>query len=159
MDLMTSGNSDTGSHGERGDEVEKSPSQQPSNSNEVTKARRRRFTSAYKVRIVQQAETCSKPGELGALLRREGLYSSHLRKWRQQYEEGSLVGLRAKKRGPKADPDKKLLRENEKLRRETVRLKKRLERAELIIDYQKKVSEILGITLESQEAYSGNGES
>ena len=157
MDLMTSGDSDTGTPRERSNEVEKASAERSSSSNEVTRAHRRRFSAAYKERVVKQAEACSKPGELGALLRREGLYSSHLNKWRQQFAEGTLAGLRPKKRGPKANPDKKLIRENEKLRREAVRLKKKLERAELIIDYQKKVSKILGITLESQQDDSSDG--
>ena len=151
MDLMTNGGSDTGTLSGKDDAVEKASSERSSSSNEVTKAHRRRFSAAYKERIVKQAEACSKPGELGALLRREGLYSSHLGKWRQQFAEGTVAGLGPKKRGPKANPDKKLIRENEKLRREAVRLKKKLERAELNIDYQKKVSEILGITLDSQQ--------
>ena len=151
MDLMTSGNDDTGSKGERTSELEKSSTDERSPSNEVTKARRRRFTATYKMRIVREAEACSKPGQLGSLLRREGLYSSHLRKWRLQYADGSLAGLMPKKRGPKANPDRQLTLEVKKLRRETVRLKRKLERAELIIGYQKKVSEILGITLESPD--------
>ena len=106
-------------------------------SNEVSRPKRRRFKAAYKSRILKQADGCSKPGELGALLRREGLYSSHLSKWRQRLADGSLGGLAPKKRGPKPNPDKHLLQENVRLRRTSDRLRRKLERAEVIISYQK----------------------
>ncbi len=70
----------------------------------VVKAERRHFTAEYKRRIVQEAEACNKPGQVGALLRREGLYSSHLNTWRAQRQRGELQGLTPAKRGPKADP-------------------------------------------------------
>ena len=110
------------------------------------RATRRRFTAEYKLRIVQEAEAC-KDGEIGALLRREGLYSSHLSKWREQLRSGAFNGLQAKKRGPAPNPDKRLAKEVTKLERENKRLRKRLQQAETIIDFQKKVSEILGIPL------------
>jgi transposase len=108
---------------------------------------RRRFSAAYKLRILQEADACSGTGDLGALLRREGLYSSNLTVWRRQRDEGSLQALAPKKRGRKAaDP---LALENETLRRETERLQRRLRQAELIIEIQKKASEMLGIPLKT----------
>ena len=106
----------------------------------VPRARRRRFPVAYKRRILQEVDRCTQSGQIGALLRREGLYSSHLSKWRQQREQGEL-GI--PQRGPSpADPASK---EVERLRRENERLRKRLEQAETIIEVQKKLSHLLGI--------------
>jgi len=116
----------------------------------VVKAERRHFTAEYKRRILQEAAACTQPGEVGALLRREGLYSSHLTTWREQRQRGEWQGLTATKRGRKADPQ---AAEIARLRRENERLKAQLERAELIIDVQKKVSQMLGLTpTESAEA-------
>jgi len=112
------------------------------------KAQRRKFTSEYKLRIVREAESCKELGEIGALLRREGLYSSLLTAWRREVEQGARVALGSRKRGPKArvvDPRVK------ELERENARLRKRLEQAELIIGVQKKVSEILGIPLQGTD--------
>jgi transposase-like protein len=112
---------------------------------------RRKFTARYKLEILRLADACKDPGSLGALLRREGLYHSNLITWRRQRDEGTLHALEPKKRGRKAkDPDP-LLIENNKLRRENDQLQKKLKQAELIIDAQKKISQILGITLEPQE--------
>jgi transposase-like protein len=108
---------------------------------------RRRFTAEYKLRILCEADRCAEPGQLGALLRREGLYSSHLTTWRQHRDEGTLAGLTPKRRGRKANPDAPLIAENERLKRETQRLAARLRQAETIIEVQKKLSEILGIPL------------
>ncbi len=108
---------------------------------------RRRFTAEYKLHILCQADRCTEPGQLGALLRREGLYSSHLTTWRQHRDEGTLAGLTPKRRGRKASPDAPLIAENERLKRETQRLAARLRQAETIIEVQKKLSEILGIPL------------
>ena len=108
----------------------------------VVKAQRRRFTAEYKQRILQEADACTQQGEIGALLRREGLYSSHLSTWRRQRQQGELQGLTPAKRGRKADPQ---AAENARLVRETERLKAQLARAELIIDVQKKVSQLLGL--------------
>lgn len=119
---------------------------------EVTaKASRRRFSERYKLGVLRQADACAGPGELGALLRREGLYSSHLTTWRRQRDAGALQGLKAKKRGPKPPADSPLIKENKRLLRETHILQRKLQRAELIIDIQKKVSEALGIPLEKPE--------
>jgi transposase len=108
----------------------------------VVKAQRRRFTAEYKQRILQEADACTQYGEVGALLRREGLYSSHLSTWRRQRQQGELPGLTPAKRGRKADPH---AAEIARLQRETARLKTQLARAELIIDVQKKVSQLLGL--------------
>jgi transposase-like protein len=108
---------------------------------------RRRFTAEYKLRILCEADRCAEAGQLGALLRREGLYSSHLSTWRQHRDEGTLAGLTPKRRGRKANPDAPLIAENERLKRETQRLAARLRQAETIIEVQKKLSEILGIPL------------
>ena len=117
----------------------------------VVKAARRRFTAAEKLRVLSDADLCTKPGELGALLRREGLYSSHLATWRAARRRGELAGLSPRARGPKAKPvdprDKKIA----ELERETRRLQSRLERAEGLIAVQKKVAQILGLPLESDE--------
>jgi transposase-like protein len=110
------------------------------------RAKRRRFSAAYKLRIVQEADGCTKPGEIGALLRREGLYSSHLVEWRRARDQGQLEGLTPKRRGPKPDPDTALKRRVEKLERENARLTKKLEAAETIIEVQKNVSRLLGLT-------------
>ena len=119
---------------------------------EVTeKAARRRFSLEYKRKILKEADACG-PGEIGALLRREGLYSSHLSVWRSARERGEIAGLTPKKRGPKVTPPDPRDRKIVELERETRRLKSRLERAEALVDLQKKVSMILGIVLpESDE--------
>jgi transposase-like protein len=108
----------------------------------IVKAKRRHFTAEYKQRVLQEADACTQRGEIGALLRREGLYSSHLDTWRRQRTRGVLQGLTPAKRGRKVDPQ---ALENARLLRETVRLKVQLERAELIIEVQKKVSQLLGL--------------
>jgi transposase-like protein len=108
---------------------------------------RRRFTAEYKIRVLREADRCTELGQLGALLRREGLYSSHLSTWRQQRDEGTLAGLTPKRRGRKPNPDAPLIAENERLKRETQRLAAKLRQAETIIEVQKKLSEILGIPL------------
>jgi transposase-like protein len=115
----------------------------------VAKAVRRRFSAEYKLRILQEAEACSN-GEIGALLRREGLYSSHLTTWRRQQEAGQLAGLSPKKRGPKPDPQAEELK---RLRRENERLQVRLQQAEAIIEAQKKLAQLFGpgSTSESDE--------
>lgn len=117
---------------------------------EVTdKAMRRRFSAKYKISILQQADVCAESGGIGALLRREGLYSSNLNTWRRQRDEGTLAALTPKQRGRKATAADPVALENEQLRKDNVRLAKRLKQAELIIDVQKKVSQLLGITLAS----------
>lgn len=112
---------------------------------------RRRFTAADKLRILQLADACTAVGSLGALLRAEGLYSSHLTTWRRQRTEGVLSALTPQKRGRKVSAPHPLRAENETLRKENARLSTRLKQAELIIDVQKKVSEILGLPLQTRE--------
>jgi len=112
---------------------------------------RRRFTAEYKLRILREADACSQPGDIGKLLRREGLYSSHLTTWRRQRERGALNGLKAKKRGRKASKRNPLLPEVERLRKQTQQLTKQLKQAELIIEVQKKVSQLLGISLQPHD--------
>lgn len=118
---------------------------------EVTpRAERRNFARDYKLRILNEADRCKAQGEIGALLRREGLYSSHLAAWRRQREAGELA---LKSRGkPPGDP---LLKQLAQLQKENERLKERLDRAETIIEVQKKVSLLLGLT--SEAGHKGDG--
>jgi transposase len=109
----------------------------------VAKPKRRQHTVEYKLRVLRELDECSGKGEIGAILRREGLYSSLISKWREQREQGSLNGLGGQRRGPKVDPN---AAELARLRRENKRLKEQLERAELIIDVQKKVAKLVGET-------------
>lgn len=115
----------------------------------VAKAKRRSFSAEYKRRILKEHEACTEPGEKGALLRREGIYSSYITNWRRQQERGELDGLQSKKRGPRTDSKETDLN---KLRDENKRLRERLEQAELIIEAQipqgyaeQKISQILGL--------------
>jgi transposase-like protein len=109
------------------------------------RAVRRKFTAEYKLRILKEAESCTKRGQLGALLRREGLYSSNLITWRHQSEKVTLKALSPKKRGPKGKKSDPSARRITELERENERLKKKLKQAATIIEVQKKVSEILQI--------------
>jgi transposase len=120
------------------------------------KAVRRRFTAEYKLDILQQAEACRGEEGIGALLRREGLYSSHLTTWRRQREIGMLSALSPQRRGRKASARNPLQPEVDRLRKETDRLQKRLKQAELIIEVQKKISQMLGIPLETSEKGEGD---
>jgi transposase len=125
------------------------------NTEVVAKAKRKRFTAAEKLRILREVEACRGSGEIGALLRREGIYSSYLTTWRKQRELGELDGLAPQKRGPKPDPQ---AIELAKLRRENARLQERLRQAEIIISVHtcpggrcqgKKVAQMFGETLET----------
>ena len=109
------------------------------------RAARRRFTAEYKLQVLRQADQCVGVGELGALIRREGLYSSHLTTWRRQREQGALVALAPKKRGRPTPPASPLARRVAELERDNARLGRRLHQAEAIIAAQKKLSEILGL--------------
>jgi len=113
-------------------------------------AQRRRFSGAYKLQILEEADRCTVAGALGALLRREGLYSSHLSAWREARRHGSLAQLN-RKRGakPKRNPETK---EVERLRKENARLRRELEKAKTVIEVQKKLSELLGADLETPES-------
>ena len=105
------------------------------------KAKHRQFSAEYKKRILDESDACTTPTQRGALVRREGLYSSHLTAWRRQRAQGVLDGLTPKKRGAKSDP---FAVENARLRHEIEQLQEQLHRAETIIDVQKKVSQLLG---------------
>lgn len=110
---------------------------------------RRRFTARYKLRILRAVDACERPGEIGALLRREGLYHSHIQTWHRQMEKGILVGLTPKQRGRKKKPVNPQAEELARLQKENQRLQRKLQQAETIIEVQKKISEILGIPQES----------
>ncbi len=125
----------------------------------VEKPKRRKFTADYKRRIVKEAEACTKPGEIGALLRREGLYSSVLSSWRRQVEKGAAGSLTPKKRGRKPKhntPEEKRIAELEKettrLQREKTKLEVKLKKADMIIAFQKKVASLLEIPLNLPES-------
>lgn len=108
----------------------------------VPRAKRRQFSAEYKRRILAEAAGCSEPGEIGALLRREKLYSSHLTRWRQQQTEEGQKGLSPQKRGRKSEPQ---AAEMTRLQQENERLRAQLEQAELIMEVQKKLSHLLGL--------------
>ena len=110
---------------------------------------RRRFTTAYKLRILKEHDACTMHGEIGALLRREGLYYSNISTWLRQRDEGVLHALSPKKRGRKTKKINPLANEVARLERENKKLSKKLKQAETIIEVQKKISEILGISQNS----------
>jgi transposase-like protein len=110
--------------------------------------KRRRFSAEYKLRILSEAAACSRPGEIGALLRREGLYSSHLTTWRQQRDHGAHAAFSGR-RGPKPNL---LAAENAQLRRRAERAEAELAKARKVIEVQGKVSALLGIVLEANSA-------
>jgi transposase-like protein len=111
-------------------------------------SQRRRFTAAYKCRVLAEADACTEPGQVGSLLRREGLYSSHLTTWRRQREHGMLEALTPKKRGRKIRGMNPLAQRVAQLERDNARLSQQLKQAETIIEVQKKVSELLGMSRE-----------
>ncbi len=113
----------------------------------MAKPTRRRYSAEYKLRILREADASTRRGEIGALLRREGLYSSSLTAWRKQREKRELEGLSQKRRGPLPKEKNPLTDKVKALERETARLRARAERAEGLVELQKKVSEILGIEL------------
>lgn len=107
---------------------------------------RRKFSSKFKLRILNEVDNCTQAGQIGALLRREGLYSSHLTLWRKQKKQGQLEGLSPKKRGRKIQPKNPLADQMTRLEKENQKLREKLKKAETIIEVQKKISEILGIS-------------
>jgi len=113
----------------------------------VEKAKRRRFTARYKLQVLREADACTRPGEIGALLRREGLYTSHLSTWRKQHEEGALGALGRRRGRKKTDP---LRAENEKLRRKLERTEGELAKARKVIEVQGNVSALLGELLQAE---------
>ncbi len=126
-------------------EVSPTPSSPPPDPEVTARHARRRFTTKYKLEILRKADACTQPGQVGELLRKEGLYSSHLVTWRKRREEG----LTPKKRGRKAEPVDPRVK---KLEQENRRLERRLQKAEAIIAFQKKVHELLGIPLKPFES-------
>lgn len=112
----------------------------------VARPKRRRFTAEYKLGILREADRCKGTGEIGALLRREGLYSSHLVVWRRQREEAAQAQLKSRKRGPKPKAQDPRIKQ---LERENARLQRQLKRVALLLDIQKKAGEILGIPLKN----------
>lgn len=115
----------------------------------VERPRRRRFSAKYKLEILRRVEACREPGEVGQILRQEGLYSSLLTTWRRQRDDGALAGLSKRRGRPGRDAKE---REIERLRRENERLRDRLEKSELVIEVQKKLSLALGLTLPEAES-------
>ena len=113
--------------------------------------RRRRFSAEEKRKILEEADACTKPGEVGALLRRKGLYSSYLSSWREARDRGELQALAPKKRGPKAKVPHPLERENAELKRALARAEARVKQAEGLVALQKKVADLLGIQLPRED--------
>jgi transposase-like protein len=116
------------------------------NSEVVPQARRRHFSNAEKRRVLEAADRCTKPGEIGALMRREGVYSSSLSTWRRQREAADLAALAPQKRGPKADPNRADTLLIAQLTRDNLRLQSSLDKAHLVIEVQKKIGLLLGVT-------------
>ena len=106
---------------------------------------RRRFTASYKLRILQEVDNCTEPGGIGKILRREGLYSSNLTDWRKARDKGLLNAMSPRKRGRKPKEKNPLTGEVARIQKENQKLEQKLKRAELIIEAQKKISQILGI--------------
>jgi transposase-like protein len=118
----------------------------------VAKAKRRRFSASNKQRILAAVDQATEPGEIGRILRREGIYHSQLSKWRQQRAAGITAGLADKARGAKGPNAKSLQQENQKLQRENARLRKQLSRAEIIIEFQKKAAALFETTKGTEES-------
>lgn len=134
---------------ERSDFPGAAPPDPASNPEVPEKATRRKFSAKYKARILEKADACKgKPGALGELLRKEGLFSSQLSAWRKQRDKGQMQGLVPKKRGRKGSGKPKKSQREKELERELRRLKRRNEKLELMLDIQKKTSELLGIPME-----------
>jgi transposase len=124
----------------------------------VAVARRRQFSNADKRRILLAAERCTKPGELGALMRREGVYSSSLSTWRRQRDAADLAALAPQKRGPKIDPSRADGLQIAQLIRDNERLKNRLDKALLVIEVQKKVATLLGLASRDDSSRTSDGQ-
>jgi transposase-like protein len=123
----------------------------PSDPEVPEKKPRRKFTAKYKLEILEKVETCTRPSQIGLLLRKEGLYSSNLTTWRKQRDKGLLEAMTPKKRGRKKVEKNPLAQEVARLQRDNERLKKKLKQAETIIEVQKKISQILGISQDHDE--------
>lgn len=111
----------------------------------------RRFTAKYKLQILEQADKCASPSEKGALLRREGLYSAYLVRWRKQFEKGALKNLQPKKRGVKAKEVNPFEQKIAALEKEKSKLQRDIKKAHALVELQKKVSEIMGLSMEIRE--------
>ena len=122
---------------------------EPRDTEVVPKAKRRQFSVAYKKRILAEMDGCTEAGQTGSILRREGLYSSHLSTWRRQRERGELEQASVSRRGRPAKPESE--QELTRLRQENEQLQQRLAQAEAVIDIQKKVSELIGLSLNSSQ--------
>lgn len=124
----------------------------PTSSTEVLeRPARRRFSAAYKLRILEEAEACREPGQIAALLRREGLYHASLTKWRKLRARGALTALGSRKAGRPAAAVSAEAEEVARLRRDVTRLQRELDRARMILEIQKKASELLGLPLSQPE--------
>jgi transposase len=130
------------------------PEMPPPDPEVLEKPHRRKFNAEYKLKVVAEADRCTAPGEIGALLRREGIHHSNLQRWRKQRNEGSLGALTPKKRGPKEKPVNPFEKKVTELERENAALKAKIKQAEMIIEVQKKVAALLGIPLESEGSVS-----
>jgi len=134
---------------ERSDEAGSAAAAPPPPDSEVeAKPRRRRFSAAYRLRILEEADRCQSPGEVGRLLRREGLYSSHLSQWRKARREGSLAALAPKRRGAKPSARNPLEPTVRQLEAKVKRLEAELEKAHTILGVQEKVAGLLGFSLD-----------
>jgi transposase-like protein len=133
---------------ERSDEAPRAGANAAPDPEVVAKPKRRRFTAEYRLRILEEADRCAGDGEVGQLLRREGLYSSHLANWRKARRDGALRGLRSKKRGAKAKESNPLEPKVRELEAKVARLEKDLHTAHTILDVQGKVAGLLGFSLE-----------
>jgi transposase len=117
---------------------------------DLSRPKRRRFGAEYKLRILAEVDSFSQPGQIAGLVRREGLYWSHILRWRREREEGVLNALLPVQRGPKPKERNPLEAELKQVQKEKRILERRLRRAELLLDIQKKASELMGITLDPQ---------
>ncbi len=134
---------------ERSDEAGSAAAAAPPDPEVAAKPKRRQFTAEYRLRILEEADRCTEPGEVGQLLRREGLYSSHLTAWRKARRNGALRGLASKKRGAKPKARNPLEPKVRQLEAKVERLEKELHKAHTILDVQEKVAGLLGFSLES----------
>lgn len=131
--------------------IERSPLLAVPNPEVLERPKRRRYPAEYKRRILREIESATQSGQVGAILRREGLYYSNIQCWQLQRERGVLEGLSPKKRGRKQTKAEVLIKKNKELERKVGKLQRRLKRAELLLDIQKKISEITGIPLRELE--------
>ncbi len=136
---------------ERSDEAGSPPASAAPEPEVLAKPKRRQFTAKYRLRILEEADRCTEPGAVGRLLRREGLYSSHLTAWRKARRNGSLRALAGKKRGAKPKSRNPLEPKVKQLEAEVARLEGELQKAHTILDVQGKVAGLLGIDLESEK--------